>query len=194
MPDPCMHVEGHPLHAYLRTNTPTPRTLHLSGPTHPDTTLIPRFDLPEPQRKHLLTCVAPSLTHMCVPTHPSAPSCTLPAVARIHVRVCGSQTHFCCLLQRFPLAFVNTETFLLLVLIRSRFLRAHHRWATTHTSKPQMLTGTALSSLHPAGWLTQQPLESGMLTAGGGTQVQRGRERRGKDVFLKRSLAAGLTG
>lgn len=61
-------------------------------------------------------------------------------------------------------------------------------------SKPQMLTGTALSSLHPAGWLTQQPPESGMLTAGGGMQVQRGRERRGKDVFLKQSLAAGLTG
>lgn len=37
----CAHVEGHPLHAYLCTNTPTPRTLYLSGPTHPDITLIP---------------------------------------------------------------------------------------------------------------------------------------------------------
>lgn len=119
-------MEGHPLHAHLCTNTPTPRTLHLSGPTHADTTLIPRLDLPEPQRKHLLTCVAPSLTHMCVPTHPSAPSCTLPAVARIHVRVCGSQTHFCCLLQCFPLAFVNTETFLLLVLHPSDFAFCEH--------------------------------------------------------------------
>lgn len=129
MPDPCPCCTTLPARTWrdtpsmpiYATNTPTPRTLHLSGPSHPDTTLIPCFDLPEPQRTHFLTCVAPSLTHMCMPTHPSAPSCTLPAIARIHIRVCGSQTHFCCLLQCFPLALVNTETFLLLALHPSDF-------------------------------------------------------------------------
>lgn len=115
-PPPCLFMHQHPHSSNFILIRP-----YSSGHYS-----YPRFDLPEPQRKHFLTCIAPSLTHMCVPTHPSAPSCTLPAVARIHVRVCGSQTHLCCLLQCFPLAFVNTETFLLLALHPSDFAFCVH--------------------------------------------------------------------
>lgn len=144
-----------------------------------------------------LTRVAPSLTHMCVPTHPSAPYCTLPAIARAHGRIGGSQTHFCCLLERFPLAFVNTATFLLLVLICLISPSAHTSPVGSHTHEQTPDAHQHLSPLLSA--------SSGVAYAAArenrdadGWWWQAGAERERKErkirMFLKRSLAAGLTG
>lgn len=65
----------------------------------------------------LLTQALPLSPFRCEPRytadvcvhHTSVPCCTLPAIACTHTSVV--QTHFFSLLQRLPLAFINTETF-----------------------------------------------------------------------------------
>lgn len=126
---------------------------------------------------HIL-CVALPLTQMCMPTHPSAPCCALPAIARTCGCICGSQTHFWCWLRRSSLAFVNRNLSALCTHRSDHAFRTHITGG--HMSKSQLLLLLRSQSGVADGWWQQAGAE---------------RERKERKIrILKQSLASGLTG